>query len=424
MSGAAHTGTRATPHSLAQLTAGFAAVPAEVLVSDVTLDSRAVTPGALFLACRGRTHHGLEFAADAAARGARAVLYERDGDTGEAAPQLPAGTFIAAVPRLSERAGIIADRFFGAPSQRLTVAGITGTNGKTTCAWLLAQALQHCHRRCAYIGTLGVGLPAQLTPTLHTTSDAVSIHRQLAALRALGADCVSMEVSSHALDQARVNGVRFNTAAFTNLTRDHLDYHGTMEAYGAAKQRLFAWPGLAHRVSNIDDPRSGAALAARPCPRPHGHHVAPPAARLPRGVQFVRAARITPEPGGLSIAVESSYGSAQLPVRLMGEFNADNALTVLAVLLAWDIPLAGGRARCREAARRAGAWRCSAGAGARRSPSWTTRIPPMRSPTRCARRACTAADSCGWYSAAAATATPASGRSWERSPPSSPTTSS
>ena len=341
MSGAAHTGTRAR-HSLAQLTADFAAVPAEVLVSDVTLDSRAVLPGALFLACRGRTHHGLEFAADAAARGARAVLYERDGDTGEAAPQLPAGTFIAAVPRLSERAGIIADRFFGAPSQRLTVAAITGTNGKTTCAWLLAQALQHCHRPAAYMGTLGVGLPAQLTPTLHTTSDAVSVHRQLAALRALGAECVSMEVSSHALDQGRVNGVRFNTAAFTNLTRDHLDYHGTMQAYGAAKERLFAWPGLAHRVINVDDP-FGARLAAEGSTASLTVTTRA-AAALPRGVQFVRAARITPEPGGLCIAVESSSGSVQLPVRLMGEFNADNALTVLAVLLAWNIPL-------REAAR-------------------------------------------------------------------------
>jgi UDP-N-acetylmuramoyl-L-alanyl-D-glutamate--2,6-diaminopimelate ligase len=340
MSGAVHTAALATARSLAQLTAGFAAVPAEVLVSDVTLDSRAATPGALFLACRGRTRHGVEFAADAVARGARAVLYERDGDTGEAPPQLPSGTFVAAVPKLSERAGVIADRFFGAPSQQLTVAGITGTNGKTTCAWLLAQALQHCHRPAAYIGTLGVGVPAQLTPTLHTTSDAVSIHRQLAALRALGAECVSMEVSSHALDQARVNGVRFNTAAFTNLTRDHLDYHGTMEAYGAAKARLFGVPGLAHRVINVDDPfgerlareASGARLTATT-------RAAGAAARLPGGAQFVRAARITPDPGGLSIEVESSFGSVQLPVRLMGEFNVDNALTVLAVLLAWNIPL-------------------------------------------------------------------------------------
>jgi len=114
MSGAAHPGAPATARSLAQLTAGFAAVPAEVLVSDVTLDSRAATPGALFLACQGRTHHGVEFAADAVARGARAVLYERDGDTGVAPPRLPTGTFVAAVPKLTERAGVIADRFFGA----------------------------------------------------------------------------------------------------------------------------------------------------------------------------------------------------------------------------------------------------------------------------------------------------------------------
>ena len=340
MSGAAHTGALATARSLTQLTAGFAAVPAQVLVSDVTLDSRAATPGALFLACRGRTHHGVEFAADAVARGARAVLYERDGDTGEAPPQLPTGTFVAAVPKLSERAGIIADRFFGAPSQQLTVAGITGTNGKTTCAWLLAQALQHCHRPAAYIGTLGVGVPAQLTPTLHTTSDAVTIHRQLAALRALGAECVSMEVSSHALDQARVNGVRFNTAAFTNLTRDHLDYHGTMEAYAAAKARLFGVPGLAHRVINVDDPfgerlareASSARLTATT-------RAAGSAAQLPGSLQFVRAARVAPDPGGLLIEVESSWGAVRLPVPLMGEFNVDNALTVLAVLLAWNIPL-------------------------------------------------------------------------------------
>ena len=336
MSEGTHTGT-VTTRSLAQLTAGFAAVPAQVLVSDVTLDSRAVLPGALFLACRGRTHHGLEFAADAVARGARAVLYERDGETGEAAPQLPAGTFVAAVPKLGERAGLIADRFFGAPSQQLTVAGITGTNGKTTCAWLLAQALQHCRRRCAYIGTLGVGMPAQLTPTLHTTSDAVSIHRQLAALRSLGAECVSMEVSSHALDQGRVNGVRFNTAAFTNLTRDHLDYHGTMEAYGAAKARLLALPGLAHRVINVDDP-FGARLAEEGSTASLTVTTRT-AAALPRGVQFVRAARVTPDPGGLLIEVQSSFGGAQLPLRLMGEFNVDNALTVLAVLLAWNIPL-------------------------------------------------------------------------------------
>jgi UDP-N-acetylmuramoyl-L-alanyl-D-glutamate--2,6-diaminopimelate ligase len=330
---------RAAPRPLSELVAGWVAVPPELTVSDLTLDSRAAIPGTLFLACRGRTHHGLRFAPEAVALGARAVLYEPD-DAAAAPPRLPAEVFVAPVPALTERAGLIADRFFGAPSERLTVAGITGTNGKTTCAWLLAQALQRCGRPCGYIGTLGVGLPPQVTWMPHTTPDAVMVHRLLAALAAASASCVSMEVSSHALDQARVNGVRFHAAAFTNLTRDHLDYHGTMEHYGAAKARLFAWPGLESRIINFDDP-FGATLARAPSAarlilttrRAGG------AGALPAGAQFVRATRIQAEPTGLTIEVESSWGAALLPARLMGEFNVDNALTVLAVLLAWDIPL-------------------------------------------------------------------------------------
>jgi UDP-N-acetylmuramoyl-L-alanyl-D-glutamate--2,6-diaminopimelate ligase len=356
---------RAVARPLSELVAGWAAVPPELMVSDITLDSRAAIPGALFLACRGRTQHGLRFAPEAVARGARAVLYEPDDAT--APPPLPAEVFVAALPALTERAGLIADRFFGAPSQRLTVAGITGTNGKTTCAWLLAQALQRCRRQCGYMGTLGVGLPPRVTAMPHTTPDAVTVHRQLAALAAAGAECVSMEVSSHALDQARVNGVRFHTAAFTNLTRDHLDYHGTMEHYGAAKARLFAWPGLESRIINFDDP-FGAELArgaaasstAAPARAPAAARLilttrrAADASALPAGAQFVRAMRIQAESTGLTIEVESSWGAVELAVRLMGEFNVENALTVLAVLLAWDIPL-------RDAARALGKVRAARG---------------------------------------------------------------
>ena len=341
------------PRPLAELTAGFVAVPPDLKVSDVTLDSRAVTPGALFLACRGRTHHGLQFAPEAVARGARTVLYEPD-DAAAKVPPLARGTFIAAVPELTARAGIIADRFFGAPSQRLTVAGITGTNGKTTCAWLLAQALQRCRRPAAYLGTLGAGMPPQVTPLRHTTPDAVTVHRQLAAFLAAGAECVSMEVSSHALDQARVNGVRFHTAVFTNLTRDHLDYHGSMEAYGAAKARLFGWPGLDCRIINVDDPL-GAALAATPGPARLIVTSRASTAAAPPGAQFVRATRVRPESTGLTIEVESSWGAVELTLRLMGEFNVENALTVLAVLLAWSIPLREGAqalSRCRAASGR------------------------------------------------------------------------
>ena len=158
------------------------------------------------------------------------------------------------IPSLSAQLGFIADRFFGAPSASLTVAGITGTNGKTTCAWILTQALQLCGRRAAYIGTLGAGLPGALAPLTHTTPDALTVHRLLAALRDTGVDSVAMEVSSHALDQNRCAGVRFHTAVFTNLTRDHLDYHGDMNAYAATKAKLLSWPALELRVINIDDP--------------------------------------------------------------------------------------------------------------------------------------------------------------------------
>jgi UDP-N-acetylmuramoyl-L-alanyl-D-glutamate--2,6-diaminopimelate ligase len=345
---------------LAELAAGLVDVPSALEVSDVTLDSRAAIPGALFLACRGHGRHGAEFVGEALARGARAVLYEPSPGAHElieagvrgAARAGSDAIFVAPVPELSRRAGIIADRFFGRPSHALTVAGITGTNGKTTCAWLLAQALSNCRRPAAYMGTLGFGLPGALAATEHTTADVVSVHRRLAAMRALGAEVVSMEVSSHALDQERVGGMRFNTAAFTNLTRDHLDYHGTMTAYAEAKARLFAWPGLAVRVINVDD-EFGARLAgqlsaarlvitARGCAAPSA----------PRGAKIVRAVRVEAAVSGLLLEVESSWGAAKLGVPLIGEFNADNALTVLAVLLAWDIPLAEA-ARALESCRAA-----------------------------------------------------------------------
>jgi UDP-N-acetylmuramoyl-L-alanyl-D-glutamate--2,6-diaminopimelate ligase len=332
---------------LAALTAGLLDAPATLEVSDVTLDSRAATSGALFLACRGRDRHGSEFAAEAVARGARAVLYEPSpGARALLESALRArgvgsqGVYIAPVPELSRHVGIIADRFFGQPSQALTVAGITGTNGKTTCAWLLAQALVKCGRLAAYMGTLGFGLPEALAATEHTTADAVSVHRRLATMRDLGVEAVSLEVSSHALDQDRVGGVRFHTAAFTNLTRDHLDYHGTMASYAEAKARLFASPGLAVRVINVDD-ELGARLAGQLSSarlvittRTSATQSAPPDARA------VRAVRVEAAVSGLLIDVRSSWGAAKLDVPLIGDFNADNALTVLAVLLAWDIPLA------------------------------------------------------------------------------------
>ena len=339
--------TAASARSLAELTAGLVDVPASIVVTDVTIDSRAASPGALFLACRGRTHHGLEFAKQAVARGARAVLYESADARG--VPDFGSEIFVAAVPDLSRHVGTIADRFFGSPSQAITVAGITGTNGKTTCAYLLAQALSFLGKPAAYAGTLGFGLPGALTPSEHTTSDAVTVHRRLDQLRAQGAGYVCMEVSSHALDQDRVAGVRFHTAVFTNLTRDHLDYHGTMESYAAAKALLFAWSSLVLRIINIDD-AFGNKLAARSSEARlvvTSRHPFLPADAVPqaRTAEFVRATSVRAQSAGLTIGIHSSWGDGELVVPLIGDFNVDNVLTVLAVLLAGDIPLAeAGRA--------------------------------------------------------------------------------
>jgi UDP-N-acetylmuramoyl-L-alanyl-D-glutamate--2,6-diaminopimelate ligase len=334
---------RARERRLADLAAGLVDVPSEITVSDVTLDSRTASPGCLFLACRGGAHHGVRYATEAAARGARAVLYEGGASDAEE-PVLPQGIFVRAVPHLSHLASSIAARFFDAPSQALTIAAITGTNGKTTCAYLLAEALALCGKRAAYMGTLGFGLPGALTDAQLTTADAVTIQRQLAQLRELGAECVAMEVSSHALDQGRVTAVRFHTAVFTQLTRDHLDYHGTMGAYAAAKARLFSWSTLAQRVINIDDALGGELARQGSNARLIVTTRQALSAERLGTAAFVRAARVVARPTGLAIGIESSWGNCELEVSLLGDFNADNVLTVLAVLLSWDVPLAAAAA--------------------------------------------------------------------------------
>ncbi|HEY3732247.1 MAG TPA: UDP-N-acetylmuramoyl-L-alanyl-D-glutamate--2,6-diaminopimelate ligase [Steroidobacteraceae bacterium] len=337
--------TQTTWRPLKALLGGLVDVPERLEVSDITQDSRSVTPGAAFLACRGRTHHGLEFAHSAVAAGARAILWEPA--PGVSPPPLAADVVVCAVPNLSAQLGFIADRFFDAPSARVTLAGITGTNGKTTCAWLLAQALEYCGRRTAYIGTLGAGTAAALRPMAHTTPDALTLHRELARMLSQGVDSVAMEVSSHALDQERCAGVRFHTAVFTNLTRDHLDYHGSMQAYGGAKARLFNWPTLVARVINVDDPfglelaRSRLQTGASQ-QRPNERLFVTsqrPAEWVASGADYVCASAVEACAHGLRIQVQSSRGATRLDSSLIGDFNVDNLLSVLAVLLAWDLPL-------------------------------------------------------------------------------------
>jgi UDP-N-acetylmuramoyl-L-alanyl-D-glutamate--2,6-diaminopimelate ligase len=252
-------------------------------------------------------------------------------------PDLPSDIVIAPVQHLREHASTIADRFFGAPSRSLAVAGITGTNGKTTCAYLLAQALETAGRPAAYMGTIGTGRPRRLAASALTTGDAVTVQRTLARLRDEGATCVAMEVSSHAIDQSRIGAVCFHTAAFTNLTRDHLDYHGSMESYGATKARLFTHTNLVSRVINVDDP-FGRQLAMDPrgrgrlivTSRGHQSH-----ARAAAG--FVRAMHLDLSARGIELEFDSSWGPGGLTSPLVGDFNVDNLLTVVAILLDWGL---------------------------------------------------------------------------------------
>jgi UDP-N-acetylmuramoyl-L-alanyl-D-glutamate--2,6-diaminopimelate ligase len=337
MNAVAETATPVYHAMLGSLLEGFAQPPRDVELTDLAFDSRQVTPGAAFLACQGRTSHGVAHAAAAVERGAVAVLWEPA--EGVEAPSLPLPVVVVAVPGLRRLAGELADRFFGRPSAELRVAGFTGTNGKTTCAYLLAQAADLVGRRGMYLGTIGFGRPGALRDPGLTTPDVVSVHRRLAAARDAGARTMSLEVSSHALDQERVAAVRFDTAVFTNLTRDHLDYHGTLEAYGEAKARLFHMPGLQRAVINARD-EFGARLATTLDPSVERVlFAASNELWIEPGAGWIRLPEMRATPAGLTLHVESSWGAGTLRSRLVGEFNAENLLAVLGVLLGWGVPL-------------------------------------------------------------------------------------
>jgi UDP-N-acetylmuramoyl-L-alanyl-D-glutamate--2,6-diaminopimelate ligase len=320
---------------------GIAKIPtSDARVSDLTLDSRQARGGSLFFALPGLKEHGLKFAPDAAARGASVVLWDSGGAVGgDMAAALPPTVFAAPVPNLKSLVGRIADRFFNWPSSQLRIAGITGTNGKTTCAYLLAQCLEHLGNVAAYMGTIGFGRPAQLAEPTHTTPDAVTVHRTLAQMRSSGVRDVAMEVSSHALDQSRVDGVRFQVAAFTNLTRDHLDYHGSMQAYGAAKAKLFRSTDLKHVVLNIGD-EFGRALA-----RDYAGGASLIAVWVGAGDsgwladRALHAAQVRMETAGISMELDGTFGKATVKTQLMGRFNAENSLIVIGCLLSLGISL-------------------------------------------------------------------------------------
>ncbi|MHB1240286.1 MAG: Mur ligase family protein, partial [Gammaproteobacteria bacterium] len=330
-------------------------------VRGLAVDSRGVRAGDVFFACAGRRSHGLAFLKQAIAAGSVAVVYEvRDAHEVRvlreryAVPSGPRRVPLVAVPALSRHLGAIADRFFAHPSRDLTVVGITGTNGKTSCSHFLAQSLNGLGGRCEVIGTLGVGAMGHLEPVAHTTPDAVTVHRLLAEMRARGAGAVAMEVSSHGLHQGRVAGVRFDTALFTNLTRDHLDYHGDMRTYGRAKRLLFEAAGLRRAVLNLRDAfgqeildslspevqATGYYLDAG-APEPGAQHL------LPTHIPLVIGSDLQLHRAGISLRVETPSGSGRIDAALLGRFNAENVLATLAVLVSMEVPLDAALARVR-----------------------------------------------------------------------------
>ena len=297
-----------------------------VPLADLTADSRSVKLGSIFVAYPGTALDGRAFIADAVARGAAAVLWERSGFRWDERWDVPNLGIDDLRGRISEIAGHV----FGDPSRELWVAGVTGTNGKTSVSQWIAAALDAIGRRSAVLGTLGNGLVGERAEAKNTTPDPIVLQRLLADYLRRGARSVAMEVSSHGLDQGRVAGIAFDTAVFTNLTRDHLDYHGTMEAYGEAKARLFRMPGLAHSVVNVDD-EFGAKLA--PCAA--GDVITfgtSAAARL-------RASAVKLSNEGVRFHVDSPWGSGEVSARVLGAFNVSNLLAVLGALIAAGVPL-------------------------------------------------------------------------------------
>jgi len=307
---------------------GAGAMPgSEIEIADLALDSRQVVPGAAFVAVGGAAQHGALFIDEALGRGAAAVLVDPAGLPAGFA--IPARESVIAVPQLRARLGEIARRFYWRDRPQPALSGVTGTNGKTTVAWLVAQAMQQAGRDCAYVGTLGYGRPGALAAQQLTTPDCLTLHRQLFET---GAAAAAIEVSSHGLEQDRVAGLDFRSVAVTNLSRDHLDAHGSMAAYGRVKARIMDLPGVEAVVLNIDD-AFAAGLVAR---------AGAAAICVSRRDRSADISADVDDLGldGLSLAVTGCGSAGTIRSPLIGDFNAENLLVALGLLVAEDMPLA------------------------------------------------------------------------------------
>jgi UDP-N-acetylmuramoyl-L-alanyl-D-glutamate--2,6-diaminopimelate ligase len=329
----------ASPNSISASTVCAELAAIGITISRLVTDSRAVQPGDTFVAYPGEQADGRNYIPQAITQGANAVLWEAQGFKWDETFQVPH----LALNELRYRAGEIADYVYGHPSGKLWMVGITGTNGKTSCSHWIAQTFAALGKKSAVVGTLGNGFPDALQATINTTPDATLLHGYLADYLAQGAQAVVMEVSSHALEQGRVNGLDFDVALLTNLSRDHLDYHGDMSHYAAAKRRLFHCKNLKFAVLNLDD-SFGSELALQLQDEEVeviGYGLLESSLNLAEqlGLRMVYGRALQMNSQGISLQVHSSWGSATLQSPQLGRFNAENLMAVLAVLLVSDVTL-------------------------------------------------------------------------------------
>jgi len=313
-----------------------------IMINALVQDNRKARPGNLFIAHQGYNTHGLLYAQDAVAKGVSVVLWDGDLENrSEILDSISNKVLCLHCHDLKQKVGSIASRYYEQPSLSLNVIGVTGTDGKTSIAHYLAQCLDSYDVHCGVLGTLGNGFINDLHPTGLTTVDALLVHKTLADIQQAGARHVVMEVSSHGLDQGRVNGVAFTTAIFSNMATDHLDYHGTLDNYSNAKRRLFYTPGLGTAVINMDD-EYGRKLAKEV--RDHvcvwGFSLnSDTSAYEDCADYFVTAKDIQAYERGFHLTVDTPKGEGCFDLPLLGRFNISNALAVLATLLVSQVSL-------------------------------------------------------------------------------------
>lgn len=300
---------------------------------NLSLDTRTLEAGDIFFGLAGGQHDGKTFIKQAFAKGASAVILEAETGHVDTIQNKP----VIHIPKLKQHLGTIASRFYDHPEQALDLIGITGTNGKTSCSHYIANALQDYGLTCGIIGTLGYGLYGQLSPLSHTTPDIFTLYRLLNELRNKGAKAVAMEVSSHALQQERIQGLKFKIGIFTNLTQDHLDYHGNLEDYAACKRKLFENYPMEYAIINGDDAVGRDWLQTLQHEKKYIYTMNEK--YLEDASHTICAQYFTADMHGIKAGLRSPWGDGVLHSHFLGRFNLYNLLATFSTLCIYQLPL-------------------------------------------------------------------------------------